>query len=159
VQALEVMLGLKMQKGPGGDEDMFQAAAAPEDSTADSKAQASAAAAAASSSGGGAQQWQEQQQQQQANGAAKVRSSACWHTSRPWAGGRHVPLCHDCTEADVCSITQKQYNSALLKHWQCLHTGMTWLASCMYGCLGGQKAGFVAAGWLFALVFTHMTCV
>jgi hypothetical protein len=85
VQALEVMLGLKMQKGPGGDEDMFQAAAAaPEDSTADSKAQASAAAAA-SSSGGGAQQRQEQQQQQQANEAAKVRSSACWHTSRLWA--------------------------------------------------------------------------
>jgi len=69
--ALEVMLGLKMQKGPGGDVDMTQAAA---DSTADSQPQqtpAAAAAAARSSDGGSSAQ---QQQQQAANGAAKVGS-------------------------------------------------------------------------------------
>lgn len=67
--ALEVMLGLKMQKGPGGDVDMTQAAA---DSTADSQPQQTPAAAAArSSDGGGSAQ---QQQQQAANGAAKVGS-------------------------------------------------------------------------------------
>lgn len=67
MQALEVMLGIKMQKGPGGgDEDMPQA---PQDTTAESAPQASAAAA--SSSGGGSSSTQ-QQQQQQANGTAKV---------------------------------------------------------------------------------------
>lgn len=64
------MLGLKVQKGPGGDEDMPQA---PTDaSTADSKQQQQASAAAAASSSGGGGASHQQQQEQQANGTAKV---------------------------------------------------------------------------------------
>lgn len=74
LQALEVMLGLKVQKGPGGDEDMPQAPA--DASTADSKQQQQAsAAAAASSSGGGASH--QRQQDQQTNGTAKVCTRCC----------------------------------------------------------------------------------